>query len=112
NATPASRCAAASTSAAVGKAGLDDGCIERIVAPRPARPQGRSRGDFFARSVRRQGRRLARGALAHLVGPIHDLEPAVEMLDHGTAALHPVAAIDVADAEIVADRGVMDVAAD
>src|SRR5262245_50979373 len=49
---------------------------------------------------------------AHFVGPMHDFEPSIAMLDHGSTALHPVAAIEVADAEIVADRGVMDVAAD
>src|SRR5262249_24824617 len=42
--------------------------------------------------------------------PPHDLELPVEMLDHRGAALDPVAAIDVAQAEIVADHGVMDVA--
>src|SRR5215472_15537531 len=44
--------------------------------------------------------------------PPHDLELSVEMLDYRGAALDPVAAIDVAQAEIVADHGVMDVAAD
>ena len=43
---------------------------------------------------------------------MHDFELSVAMLDHGGTALHPVAAIDVADAEIVANRSVMDVAAD
>src|SRR5215475_9770942 len=44
--------------------------------------------------------------------PPHDLELSVEMLDHRGAAFDPVAAIDVAQAEIVADHGMMDVAAD
>src|SRR5262249_60504197 len=43
--------------------------------------------------------------------PPHDLELSVEMLDHRGAAFDPVAAIDVAQAEIVADHGVMEVAA-
>src|SRR5262249_47183023 len=41
----------------------------------------------------------------------HDVELAVEMVDHRGAALDPVAAINVAQAKIVADHGVMDVAA-
>src|SRR5262249_57152052 len=44
--------------------------------------------------------------------PPHDLELPVEVLDHRGAAFDPVAAIDVAQAEIVADHGMMDVAAD
>ena len=44
--------------------------------------------------------------------PGDDLETAIDVLGNGRAAFHPVAAIDVADAEIVADAGVMDVAAD
>src|SRR5262249_29487879 len=54
--------------------------------------------------------RLARQGLGP--DPPHDLELSVEMLDNRGAALDPVAAIDVAQAEIVADHGVMDVAAD
>src|SRR6516225_9355379 len=42
--------------------------------------------------------------------PPHDLELSVEMLDHRGAAFDPVAAIDVAQAEIVAHHGMMDVA--
>ena len=44
--------------------------------------------------------------------PGDDLETAVVVLDHRGAAFHPVAAIDVADAVIVVDDGVMDVTAD
>src|SRR5207302_6399701 len=44
--------------------------------------------------------------------PGDDLEVAVRMLDDGAAAFHPVAAIDVAHALEVADRRVVDVAAD
>src|SRR5215472_13526059 len=44
--------------------------------------------------------------------PPHDLELSVEMLDHRGAAFDPVAAIDVAQADIVAYHGMMDVAAD
>jgi hypothetical protein len=43
---------------------------------------------------------------------MHDLEPPIEMLDDCAAALDPIAAIDIADAEIVMDDGVMDVPAD
>src|SRR5262249_30617740 len=39
-------------------------------------------------------------------------EPSVEILDHRRAAFHPVAAIDVAQAEIFADDGMVDVSAD
>src|SRR5262249_28636194 len=56
-------------------------------------------------------RARARPHPAHLVGPTHDLEPAVEMLDDDAAALDPIAAIHVANAEIVVNGGVMDVAA-
>src|ERR1700684_2267390 len=44
--------------------------------------------------------------------PGDDLQPAVEMLDRGAATLDPIAAIDVARRREVADRGLMDVAAD
>src|SRR5262245_45801078 len=47
-----------------------------------------------------------------LIGPGDDLEMAVVMLDQRRAALHPVAAVHVADACLVADHGVVDVAAD
>src|SRR5215475_9812485 len=64
--------------------------------------------------LRRLRLRQLRGALATLRIPYpgDDLEMAVRVLDHGAAALDPVAAIDVADAVEFADRGVMDVAAD
>src|SRR5262245_46106948 len=108
---PASRRAAASTSAAVGRMAAGDGCIARngsAAAPSPARaltPLFRCPAPRPAAAGRQSG-------LAHFVGPMHDFEPSVAMLDHGGTALHPVAAIDVTDAEIVANRGVMDVAAD
>src|SRR5262245_63124757 len=82
------------------------------VAPRRPPRQGRSRGYFAALPCDSHRRGSDRAAVAHFVGPMHDFEPSVAMLDHGGTALHPVAAIDVADAEIVANRGVMDVAAD
>ena len=41
-----------------------------------------------------------------------DLHAAVEMLDDGRAAFHPVAGVDVFDAVHVLDRGMVDVAAD
>ena len=44
--------------------------------------------------------------------PADDFHPPVMVLHYRRAAFHPVPAIDVADAEIVVDRGVMDVAAD
>src|SRR4051794_21113957 len=47
-----------------------------------------------------------------LLGPAHDAQAAVEVLDQGGAALHPVAVIAVEDAVDGADLGVMDVAAD
>ncbi len=45
------------------------------------------------------------------LGPPHDLEPSIEILDHRGAAFDPVATIDVAQCEIVADYGMMDVSA-
>ena len=47
-----------------------------------------------------------------LLGPVHDAQAAVEILDQRGAALHPVAVVAVEDAVDVADLGVMDVAAD
>ena len=41
-----------------------------------------------------------------------DFEAAVEVLHHGRAAVHPVAAVDVVDAIDPLDDGAMDVAAD
>src|SRR5712672_4228165 len=49
---------------------------------------------------------------AQRIGPGDDLEPAVFVLGQRRAAFHPVAAIHVADAVLVTDGGVMDVAAD
>ena len=46
------------------------------------------------------------------IGPGDDLETAVLVLGERRAALHPVAAIHVADAVVVTDHGVVDVAAD
>src|SRR5215510_8718879 len=66
-------------------------------------------------SLRRGGERHRRELLVTRQrpgpDPPHDLELSVEMLDHRGAAFDPVAAIDVAQAEIVADHGVMDMAA-
>src|ERR671931_2067498 len=45
------------------------------------------------------------------LGPSDDLEPSIEILDYRSAAFDPVATIDVAQSEIVADYGVMDVSA-
>src|SRR5262245_40157681 len=45
-------------------------------------------------------------------GPGQDFETAVLMLDQGGAALDPIATIHVADAVFIADRCVMNVAAD
>ena len=47
-----------------------------------------------------------------LIRPGDDLEMAVVVLDQRRAALDPVAAIHVADAALVADHRVVDVAAD
>src|SRR5262249_9122652 len=44
--------------------------------------------------------------------PPHELKFSVEMLDDRRAAFHPVTTIDVAQAAVVADHGMMDVAAD
>ena len=63
-------------------------------------------------SVNRDVRRLGERPLIAGFEPGDDLEPAVVMLGDRGAALHPVAAIDVADAEIVVDHGMVDVAAD
>src|SRR5262245_65470516 len=82
------------------------------VAPRRPPRQGRLRRYFAALLRDRQRRGGNQAALAHFVGPRHDFEPSVAMLDHGGTTLHPVATIDVTDAEIVANRGVMNVAAD
>ena len=46
------------------------------------------------------------------IGPGDDFEPAVLVLDERGAAFDPVAAVHVADAVLVADRGVVDMAAD
>src|SRR5262249_29471034 len=43
------------------------------------------------------------------LGPPHDLELTIEVLDHGGAAFDPIATIDVAQPEIITDHGVMDV---
>src|SRR5262249_53004201 len=83
----------------------------RTVTPRRPARQGRLRGNFGAAPLPSYHRARARPHLAHLVGPTHDLEPAVEMLDDDAAALDPIAALHVANAEIVVNRGVMDVAA-
>src|SRR5882757_1863806 len=56
-----------------------------------------------------QGRARVR---AHRLGPGDDLEPAVEVLHERGAAFDPVAAIEIAHAELVVDRRMMDVAAD
>src|SRR5262245_10271822 len=45
------------------------------------------------------------------LGPSHDLEPSIEILDQCGAAFDPVATIDVAHSEILADYGVVDVSA-
>ena len=49
---------------------------------------------------------------AHRIGPGDDLETAVLVLDQRGAAFHPVAAVHVANAVLVADGGVVDMAAD
>ena len=46
-----------------------------------------------------------------LAGPGHDLEMAVLVLGYRGATLHPIAAIDVTDAEVVVDRGMVDMTA-
>src|SRR5262249_56605524 len=45
------------------------------------------------------------------LGPPHDLELTIEVLDHGGAAFDPIATIDVAQPEIITDHGGMDVPA-
>src|SRR5436190_891940 len=42
----------------------------------------------------------------------HQLHPAVEVLDHGGAALDPIAAIDVGETFSLTNDGVVDVSAD
>src|SRR5262249_37693691 len=130
SATPARRCAAASTSAAVGKAASGFCGIPRN---RTAASPIQQEQSVFRRSglpVRRRKRvksnesrrdfrlvlvkwkfRLVRRRLQRL-GPEQQLELAVEVLADGAAGLHPIAAIDVADAELVVDHGMMDVPAD
>ena len=66
-----------------------------------------SRGDGLCALAR-----LARRGPAPRIGPADELEASVVMLDQRRAALHPVAAIVVGDAEIVVHRGAVDVAAD
>src|SRR5262249_45331524 len=56
------------------------------------------------------GTRLARASPGFR--PPHELKFSIEMLDDCRAAFHPVATIDVAQAVVVADYGMMDVAAD
>src|SRR5262245_63718854 len=64
------------------------------------------RGNLHTALLRQQVARL------RAAGPGDDLEAAVEVLDHGGAALDPVAAIDVAAAGIIPNHRMMDVAAD
>src|SRR5215475_10138973 len=64
------------------------------------------RGNAERLLFQRQGVRLA------VPRPADDLEATVEVLDHGSAAFDPVAAIDVAEAGVVADHRVMDMTAD
>src|SRR5262245_30030173 len=58
------------------------------------------------------GRVDRRDGPAHVGGPGDDLEAAVRMLADRGATLDPVAAVQVAHAELVVDGGVVDVAAD
>ena len=46
------------------------------------------------------------------LGPVHDAQPAVEILDQRRATLDPVAVVAVQDAVDVADLGMMNVTAD
>src|SRR5262245_57168867 len=55
------------------------------VAPRRPPRQGRLRRYFAALPRDRQRRGGDRAALAHFVGPMHDFEASVAMLDHGRA---------------------------
>src|SRR5215510_6009571 len=79
-------------------------------------PQSGSRGLDRLRHRSRNCRdtALLRHQIARLraAGPADDLEAAVEVLDHGGAALDPVAAIDVATAAIIPDDRMMDMTAD
>ena len=72
------------------------------------RSSRRDAGLLVHRDVRRDGKRPRSTGF----DPGDDLESAVLMLGKRGAALDPVAAIHVADAEIVVDDGVVDVAAD
>src|SRR5262249_31182148 len=76
-------------------------CILAHLYPRAALASGGTRRDLWNN-----------GRPQHRIGPGDDLEPAVLMLHERGAAFHPVAAVHVADALLVADGGVMDVAAD
>src|SRR5712691_8090185 len=83
-------------------------------------------GNRRPRKVARQGHEFSDSGHAHgdrrvplvlvfvlaRVRPGDDLEAAVGVLADRRAAFHPVAAVDVVDAEILMDRGVVDVAAD
>src|SRR5262245_28903650 len=64
------------------------------------------RGNLHTALLRQQVARL------RAAGPADDLEAAVEVLDHGGAALDPVAAVDVAAAGIIPDDRMMDMTAD
>src|SRR5262245_35063372 len=78
------------------------------VAPCVAAPVGRELG-----GPDRDGRVLFLGLpVLRDLRPGDDLEMPVGVLADRGAAFHPVAAIDVADAEIAVDRGEMDVATD
>src|SRR5271167_3535685 len=71
---------------------------------RPSRPGCASGG---ARSDARD-----RGCETLWVGPGDDLEVAVLVFDQRCAALHPIAAVQIANALLVADGGVMNMPAD
>ena len=72
----------------------------------------RLRRNFGVVVERHDARIRQRPRRAFVIGPIDDLEAAVLVLDQRRAAFHPIAAIHVADAEIVVHHRVMDMAAD
>src|SRR5262249_35588500 len=122
SATPRRRAAAASTSAAVGSGTSSPSLIRSKRRPAGLRRASGRRPEYrWAAALRCPAgdRRLLvvrvgglGRALLQDVGPGDDLEPPVGMLGDRGAALDPVTAIDVADAEILVDRGEVDVAAD
>src|SRR5262249_58757925 len=61
------------------------------------------------RSLQRYRREIMLTPRRLELGPPHDLEPTIEVLDHGGAGFDPIAAIDLAQPQIITDHRVMPV---